>query len=300
LPYALGGNPTTPTERYEFMSGTEHIDPVTGFIDTTSNVRPDDYRQWCSIGPFLNLADGASVRATILFAVQNMREDPANYLPDYESYRAGTLSAQELFSRYPALRTAYDAQLAFEGRYELRSGFPETDFHGRETALQQPPGGEPLFAADCRDLDAGVYRQITDAMPTWFDFDCDYCTGVWDATLHRGLFHHTWTLGTPLLEDIAGGAPVAAADIRLASANPALTDARFAIASAQAAHCRLAVFDPAGRRVRVVADAMVAAGTHTFRWDLRDEAGARVRPGLYFYRAQVGVTQRTGTVVVLR
>ena len=299
LPYFAGGNPTTPAQRYEFMSGTEHVDPFTGFVDTTSNVRPGDYRQWCSIGPFRNLADGASVHATILFAVQNQIDDPANYLPDYERYRAGTLSAAELFSRYPALRTAYDAQLAFEGRYELRPDFPAPDFHGRESALQLPPGSSPIDVADCRDAALGRSRVVDDRAPAWFDFDCDACTGVWDATLMRGLFHHTWTLGTPLVAS-AGAASRVSADVRLASANPAREDVRFEVAAPSGARVHLAIFDPAGRRVRTVEDVGVAAGPRRLRWDLRDAAGARVRPGLYFFRARIGDAQRSGTIVVLR
>lgn len=50
----------------------------------------------------------------------------------------------------------------------------------------------------------------------------------------------------------------------------------------------LEVFDLLGRRVAVLADATHAAGRHSVEWDLRDLAGARVRPGVYAYRLTAG------------
>lgn len=47
---------------------------------------------------------------------------------------------------------------------------------------------------------------------------------------------------------------------------------------------RLEVIDVRGRRVRVLAAGPLTAGTHARSWDLRNEAGRRVAPGLYFAR----------------
>jgi hypothetical protein len=67
-----------------------------------------------------------------------------------------------------------------------------------------------VFAGDCRDQAAGNVRIVTDREPTWFDFDCDYCTGVWDYTSRRGLFHRTWT--------VAGGVTSVLASLEAATA----------------------------------------------------------------------------------
>ncbi len=50
----------------------------------------------------------------------------------------------------------------------------------------------------------------------------------------------------------------------------------------------LEVFDLLGRRVAVLADATHPSGRHSVEWDLRDLAGARVRPGVYAYRLTAG------------
>lgn len=52
------------------------------------------------------------------------------------------------------------------------------------------------------------------------------------------------------------------------------------------ARARLVVFDAAGRRVRGLVDAPLAAGSHALAWDARDESGRRVAPGLYFARLE--------------
>ena len=55
----------------------------------------------------------------------------------------------------------------------------------------------------------------------------------------------------------------------------------------------LLVYDVRGRQVRRVVKTYLEAGTHSFRWDLRDESGRRIGPGVYFARL---VTEETHTV----
>ena len=52
------------------------------------------------------------------------------------------------------------------------------------------PGSPPVFMYDCH----GGPRIVNDVSTTWFDFDCDYCTGIWDVNTHAGLFHRTWVV----------------------------------------------------------------------------------------------------------
>jgi hypothetical protein len=47
---------------------------------------------------------------------------------------------------------------------------------------------------------------------------------------------------------------------------------------------KVEIFDLRGRRVRVVADDLFAAGSHSVAWDRKDSAGTSVPPGLYLYR----------------
>lgn len=80
--------------------------------------------------------------------------------------------------------------------------------------------------------------------------------------------------------------------------NPARGAVRFAATLPAAAGARLELFDAAGRRVRTLADGTFAAGAHAWSWDLRDEGGARVAPGVYAARLAVAGASRTRRVVV--
>src|SRR6185369_12491269 len=101
-----------------------------------------------------------------------------------------------LITKYPSLDNALAAQLAFEGTYEQRSTWPLlTDYPGRETAVKAPPG-QVLQLQGCvtRDL---TPRFVNDRAYTWFDFDCDYCTGAYSSVINQGLFHRTWLAESP-------------------------------------------------------------------------------------------------------
>ncbi|MBK8164840.1 MAG: dienelactone hydrolase family protein [bacterium] len=62
----------------------------------------------------------------------------------------------------------------------------------------------------------------------------------------------------------------------------------------------LAIFDARGRRVRVLADGPLEAGSHAWRWDGRDEAGRAVPGGCYLARVQGAGGGATGKLVLLR
>jgi hypothetical protein len=62
----------------------------------------------------------------------------------------------------------------------------------------------------------------------------------------------------------------------------------------------VAVFDLAGRMVRVVERGAATAGHHRAAWDLRDAGGARVANGMYFARLTLGKEQRTHKLAVMR
>ncbi len=62
----------------------------------------------------------------------------------------------------------------------------------------------------------------------------------------------------------------------------------------------LAIYDIAGRLVRVLADGVMDAGPHEIAWDGRDRAGGAVASGVYFYRFETGVYTETRKMVLLR
>ncbi len=62
---------------------------------------------------------------------------------------------------------------------------------------------------------------------------------------------------------------------------------------------RLEVFDAQGRVVRTLAGGAFPAGFHSVTWDQRDASGARVRPGIYFYRMVAGSFRAQRKMVLL-
>jgi len=60
----------------------------------------------------------------------------------------------------------------------------------------------------------------------------------------------------------------------------------------------VAVVDLAGRAVRRLASGSAAAGRATLVWDLRDDHGVHVAPGIYFVRAGIGGYVETRRLVV--
>jgi hypothetical protein len=79
--------------------------------------------------------------------------------------------------------------------------------------------------------------------------------------------------------------------------NP-LTAIRFLVPEAGVVN--LAVYDVAGRLVRVLVGGRLDAGTHEALWDGRDEAGRTASTGIYFYRLQVGKETISRKMALLR
>jgi uncharacterized repeat protein (TIGR01451 family) len=66
------------------------------------------------------------------------------------------------------------------------------------------------------------------------------------------------------------------------------------------ADVKIVVFNVAGQAIRTLVSANQAAGEYTVDWDLRDEAGAAVSSGIYFYRLSVGDESITEKMMVVR
>ncbi len=188
-PYVQGGSPTVDLERFQTLAfglsaaaAPVGIDPVTGLINEE---RPDestktDYFSICSVGPYLQWENGEKISVQVALAVQRCDytrppNNPAS--PD-----------QPNPDRYSAMiSNAIEAQKTFRGKYQpVTAGQPTPDRIGRETGLIAPPG-QQFERADCHDEESGTTRTVEDDHYTWFDFDCNYCTGVAGALLKNWL-----------------------------------------------------------------------------------------------------------------
>ena len=100
--------------------------------------------------------------------------------------------------------------------------------------------------------------------------------------------------------DVGDGPAELKVSLAPASPNPAARSTQFRYALPRASDVRLAVFDPAGRRVRVLASGFQTAGQHSASWDLRDDGGQPVGMGLYFVRLEADGRAVTRRVAVSR
>jgi len=92
-------------------------------------------------------------------------------------------------------------------------------------------------------------------------------------------------IGTGLPTGV-GPLPATIAGLQLAppAPNPSRGPTRLDVTLPSASHATLDVIAVDGRRIARLCDGTLEAGTHPFRWDGRDAAGARVSSGLYFVR----------------
>jgi hypothetical protein len=220
-PYNQGGNPTLDQQRFELMSGfalgpccenieTDPTNPMYGFITQPQGDQKGDYAAWCSVGPWLSVHNNQSVTVTIGMAIDRgslllgnaYKSSYLAYLNAPDEARGGL--GKFLLDTYPSLNNAFTAQLAYEGVWDRNLKFARTDFHGRETPLIADPGQQYTVFEECGDASRQVL--VTDRQLYWFDFDCDYCTGVWDYLIGNanpndpsagGLMHKTWNSSSP-------------------------------------------------------------------------------------------------------
>jgi hypothetical protein len=93
------------------------------------------------------------------------------------------------------------------------------------------------------------------------------------------------------------GGPPGAVGIRV-TPNPARHEASLQWTVPREGRGSLMVFDINGRRVRLLMRGHSPAGTNAVRWDLRDDAGRRIPPGLYLARLSVDGVQAVARVLV--
>ncbi len=87
-----------------------------------------------------------------------------------------------------------------------------------------------------------------------------------------------------------------------AAPNPFRESTRLAysVSGVSSASVEVAIYNVAGRRVRNLVNESKSPGAYETTWDGRDDSGAEVRSGVYFWRVAVGNDERKGRVVHFR
>lgn len=107
------------------------------------------------------------------------------------------------------------------------------------------------------------------------------------------------SLCDPIYETIEAELPSAFA-LEQNHPNPFNPSTRIRFALPEAAPVHLSVYDVLGRRVVVLIDEAMEAGTYDAVWDGRDEAGALVPSGMYLYRIEAGSFVQARTMLLVK
>lgn len=82
--------------------------------------------------------------------------------------------------------------------------------------------------------------------------------------------------------------------------NPVMHGTELAFQIEKSSHATLKVYDLTGKLVRTVINGSLPAGSHTAKWDARDETGKPVSSGVYFYRLESAGLTATKKLIVTR
>jgi hypothetical protein len=81
--------------------------------------------------------------------------------------------------------------------------------------------------------------------------------------------------------------------------NPFRADTRIAFATGTEGQALLRIYDVTGREVARLFDRVVPAGSYEVTWNGRDDQGARLAPGVYFYRLETAELTRTRKLTLI-
>ncbi|MDW7682016.1 MAG: FlgD immunoglobulin-like domain containing protein, partial [bacterium] len=82
--------------------------------------------------------------------------------------------------------------------------------------------------------------------------------------------------------------------------NPFNPDTEIRYQLAEATHVKLEIYNLLGQKIRTLIDDPKPAGSHTVRWDGRDDFGAAVSSGVYLYTLTSGRFCETRKMVLMR
>ncbi|HVP39862.1 MAG TPA: FlgD immunoglobulin-like domain containing protein, partial [Candidatus Saccharimonadales bacterium] len=180
------------------------------------------------------------------------------------------------------------------------------NYSGSATALHWGPNREAdlayyrVYRGETEDFVPGPSNLVAQKPDTGY---VDHVAGGHYYKLCAVDVHGNPSVCALLTPQQAGAVPapggVATLWLGRATPNPTNAGARIDYGLPRDAWVRLGVYDAAGRLVRQLVSGRVPAGDRSAAWDGRDEQGARVAGGLYFFRLQVGGRTLTARLVAV-
>jgi len=82
--------------------------------------------------------------------------------------------------------------------------------------------------------------------------------------------------------------------------NPATTNLEIDFTLPKKSMVIVKIHDTVGRTIRTVYQGSLEKGSHSFNWDLKDETGKRVSPGIYIYTIEASGYRFSGRISVVR
>lgn len=144
--------------------------------------------------------------------------------------------------------------------------------------------------------DVGYWTRIVGSINDNLNLDAEYCPD--SDSLFRHVEPCTTSNGHPMKH---ASREIGGLEVR-AYPNPVIggsTSIVFRVPdSSSPSGVDVAVFDLSGRLVKKLVSDTRAAGVYSIDWDLRDEGGAAVASGMYFYRVIVGDAQFTRKLLI--
>jgi hypothetical protein len=181
-----------------------------------------------------------------------------------------------------------DGLIGRAARYDLRySNKPITVANFATATLAS---GLPA-PAGCGTVETFRIDGLVTGLPYYFAIKAMDAAGNWSTISNVIVRGPQEPAGAPFTPALAFSAPWP---------NPAREMVHFSWSLPDARPARVEVFDMSGRRVRLLLDGPGAPGTEDLLFDLRDDAGRRLSPGIYLVRARLGDKVLTRRLVATR
>jgi hypothetical protein len=137
--------------------------------------------------------------------------------------------------------------------------------------------------------------------PTWLRHMCEIITWIQDDNLQPDSTKEVWQAGILQVTDLTYVEEEVSDDIVVSDVtvlpNPCITSTAFTFNIAAGSPYMVTLFDVAGRAVRTL-QGQASVGHESVQWNLLDDRGAPVPPGVYFYRFEGADQFASGKVVV--